>query len=335
MLAVVVGAFALPAPATALPDRFGFALWDGAAVSPTGTFPAATTIDNYAVGRYKVAFPNTAAHNKVAHVTAINTNGSCQVADWARPGGTEFVDVDCYNATGVRANAAFTVVFSSSHGSLPPSAGAFATVHSAASGTVLAQYNSTSAVNTVTRGGVGLYMVRLPGLLTSAFDEGSLQATAVNPRVAARCKIARWGIAGADQLANVLCFDTAGARADTQFTLTYQRRQAVYDGILPGRRFGYLWNPPPLGPHGTNLNARGGSNTVFSVGPGQSVVQFPLIGLGPDTVQVTAYGASGNYCGLQRFWVALTDVHVRVACFHPGGTPASTDEFFVAYASPT
>lgn len=336
-LAIALGVFAAPATASAaVPDRFGFALWNGAAVVPTGTVPAATVVTNFAVGRYRVAFPNTAAPNGVVHVTAINTNGWCQAVVWGASGATELVYVDCYGPTGIRANTAFAVMFGSSSGILPAGSGAFGTVDSAATGAVISQYNSVGAPNTVAHVGTGQYQVQLTGLGTAAPFEGSLQATAVNPNVAARCKILRWATTAAAQVVVVGCFDAAGGLADQRFTLTYQNRRAVYGGLNPPRAFGYLWNAPPVGPPLTNFNSAAGFgvNTLTPSGVGLSLVRFPLIAQRPDDVQVTAYGADRNYCGLQTIWAsAPPDVLVRnVACFQPGGAPLNAG-FFVAYAS--
>ena len=56
----------------AVPDRFGFVLWNGSAVVPSGTVPAATTVLFSPPGRYRITFPGQAAHGGVVHVTAIN-----------------------------------------------------------------------------------------------------------------------------------------------------------------------------------------------------------------------------------------------------------------------
>ena len=336
-LATALGLVSFPTVASAaVPDRFGFALWNGAATVPSGTFPAGTVVTNFAVGRYRVELPNTAVPDGVVHVTAINTNGWCQAAVWGASGSTEFVYVDCYTAAGVRANAAFAVVFGHSSGVLPAAAGTFGTVDTSAAGTLNSQYNSVGAVNSVVHSVTGLYQVRLPGLGTTAANEGSLQATAVNPNVAARCKILRWDTTPTAQIALVGCFVAAGALADHRFTLTYQNRQGVYGGFGPPRNFGYLWNAPPVGPLTTNFNplAGYGANTLIPSGVGLSLVRFPLIAVRPDDVQVTAFGADRNYCGLQTIWSsAPPDVIVRnVACFQPGGAPVNAG-FFVAYAS--
>jgi hypothetical protein len=336
-LAVSLVVFAIPAAApAAVPDRFGFALWNGAAVVPSGTFPAATTVAPFAVGRYRVAFPNTAAPNGVVHVTAINTNGWCQAVVWGASGTTELVFIDCYNAAGVRANTAFAATFSSSSGILPAGTGGFGTLDSTPTGAVISQYNSAGPVNTVAHVGTGQYQVQLPGLGTAAPFEGSLQATAVNPNVAARCKILRWATTPPAQVVLVGCFDAVGALADHRFTLTYQNRRAVYGGFNPPRNFGYLWNAPPVGPPPTNFNSLlgFGVNTLTPSGMGLSLVRFPQIAVRPDDVQVTAHGADRNYCGLQTIWSSFPpDVLVRnVACFQPGGAPINAG-FFIAYAS--
>src|SRR5436190_3349778 len=61
-LAVVAGTAAVmltgvtPAQA-AVPDRFGFVLWNGAAVVPSATVPAATTVLFAPPGHYRITFP--------------------------------------------------------------------------------------------------------------------------------------------------------------------------------------------------------------------------------------------------------------------------------------
>ena len=92
---LVLAGFAAPAQA-ATPDRFGFAMWDGATAPPATKSPPATTIVPWAVGRYRVTFPGQAARGGVVHVTAIDPHGRwCQAAAFGQTGPDELVLVDC------------------------------------------------------------------------------------------------------------------------------------------------------------------------------------------------------------------------------------------------
>src|SRR5215470_2065521 len=99
----------------AVPDRFGFVLWNGSAVVPGATVPAATTVLFAPPGHYRVLFPGQAAPGGVVHVTAINsTPHSCQAVAWGAVGADEVVLVDCYIVPGVLDKSAFSATFESS-----------------------------------------------------------------------------------------------------------------------------------------------------------------------------------------------------------------------------
>lgn len=330
-LAVLAGlAIAGPGDAAqaAVPDRFGFVLWNGSAPVASGTTPAATTVSVIGVGRYAVVFPGQAAAGGVAHVTAINGAPHwCQVDSFGPSGADEKVLISCYRVGGALDPSSFSAIFSSSSG---PAAGAgqFGYVHSQPSGALISQYNSAMAGNSVTHTSVGQWLVKFPGLATPGPVDGSLQSTAVSPQIPARCKVGAWSSSVSDQLVKVACFDAGGAPLDTQFTLTYQYQRSLYGAVLPPKYFGYLWNTPPLGPPSTNFNSQVGPgvNTIASSGVGQSLVRFPMLAAPPDNVQVTASGGGSEFCGLSWFWTySGADVIVRnVNCFTNAGAPINT-----------
>jgi hypothetical protein len=74
------------------------------------------------------------------------------------------------------------------------------------------QYNSTGGTNTITRSGVGVYQVRLPG---AGNVSGHVQVTAYGSG-STRCKVQSWTSTVTAKLVNVRCFDTAGAPADSR-----------------------------------------------------------------------------------------------------------------------
>jgi hypothetical protein len=326
---------ALPAEA-AVPNRFGFVLYNGGAVVGSGTTPAATTVLNGSPGRYLIRFPGQGTKGGVIHVTAINPKPHwCQIDKFAPSGADELVAISCYKPGGVRQNSAFSLIFSSSSG---PAAGPgrFGYVDSQPSGAIVSQYNSAGLANGVSHPAVGRWLVKLPGLGTPGPQDGSLQATAVSPNVGARCKVANWASSPAGQQVKVFCFNSAGAPFDTRFHLSFQYRRALYGAVFPPKNFGYLWNRPPLGPPSTNFNSvlGPGVNAITPAGVGLSLVTFKAIGVLPDDVQVTAFGAGSQFCGLLTAWAhSGSTVIVRdVNCFTNAGTPVNTG-FFVSHSS--
>ncbi len=339
-LAVLAAGLAVAGPGgaaqAAVPDRFGFVLWDGSTPVASGTTPAATTVTVIGVGRYQVIFPGQAAAGGVAHVTAINNAPHwCQVDSFGPSGADEKLLVSCYRVGGTLDPSSFSAIFSSSSG---PAAGAgqFGYVHSQSSGALISQYNSAGAANSVTPTGVGQWLVKFPGLATPGPTDGSLQATAVSPQIPARCKVAAWASSVSGQQVKVFCFGAGGAPLNTQFTLTYQYQRSLYGALIPPKYFGYLWNSPPLGPPSTNFNSQvgPGANTIASGGIGLSMVRFPQLAVPPDTVQVTAAGGGSEFCGLSWFWVhSLSEVIVRnVNCFTNAGAPVNTG-FLISHNS--
>lgn len=328
-------AVAVPAQA-AVPDRFGFVLYNGAAVVPTGTFPAATTVAPGLPGQYKVTFPGVGAKGGIVHVTPINPKAHwCQVEKFGLSGTNEVVIIGCYLPGGVRDKTAFSLVYTSSSGK-PLTPGAYGYVDAQPTGALVSQYNSAGAANSVTHTAPGRWVVKLPGLATPGPQAGSLQATAVNAGTPARCKVNNWASSAAGQQVVVWCFNSAGALADTRFQLSFQYQRAVYGGANPPKLFGYLWYHPPLGPPVTNVNSLlgPGANSATPAGTGLTLLQYKAIAAPPDDVQVTAFGGKNEFCGLLTAWVRSgSTVIVRdVVCWTNSGTQFTTG-FFAAYAS--
>jgi hypothetical protein len=312
--------------AAAVPDRFAFVLYSGGAVVGSGTTPAATTVGVIGTGQYKINFVGAARDGGVVHVTAINTAPHwCQVNGFGPSGSDEVVTISCHKVGGAPDFTDFSAIFSASSG--PASGGgAFGYVNSSPSGALFSQYNSAGSVNTVTHTTTGQWDVKFASLSTPGPIDGSLQATAVSPpTVPARCKVLGWSSNSAGQIAQVTCYDAAGALADSQFTLTYQYQRSLYGGAIPPKYFGYLWNKPVGGPVATNYNSilGPGGNTLS---PGTlSLVTFPKIGALPDDIQVTGSGPGSDFCGLNFAWThSGSDTIVRdVNCFTNGGAPSA------------
>lgn len=313
-----VTAVAAPAGA-AVPDRYGFVLWNGAVVG-TGTTPAGTAVAVIGIGQYKITFVGQAAAGGVAHVTAINTVPHwCQINSFGPVGADEVVTVSCHKIGGAQDPTAFSAIFDSSTGPVGP--GSFGYVNSTAGGALISQYNSSGAGNAVVHTGAGQWTVNLPGVASPGPMDGGLQATAVSSAGAPmRCKILTWTSGGGGQTVKVNCYNPAGALADTQFTLTYQYLRALYGGFAPPKNFGYLWNQPVGGPVSTNYNNPVGPGANVLVPGAPATVKFPALAVLPDDIQVTAYGSGPNFCGLTNPWThAGADTTGQVNCFTNAG----------------
>jgi hypothetical protein len=336
-LTAMTGTILLAAPASAaVPDAFGFVLWYGGTTPPTAMWPPATTVVPGPPGLYRVTFPGQAAKGGVVHVTAVNDAPVwCQVEKYGPAGLDEVAFVGCYRIGGAPVNSGFAVIFASSSG--PPAvSGGYAYVAADAGGGILSEYNSSGSGNGVGHSGIGTYEVKLPGLGSRARNQGSLQVTAVNSAQGARCKVAKWATLPGGQLVSVACFDSFGAPLDTDWNLSLQDQQALYGGFAPPKYFAYLWNIPPLGPPRTNINsiAGPGVNTLTPAGTGLSLLIFPAVAQRPDDIQVTAYGATSEFCNLLTRWVTSgPDVLMRdVACYDTLGSRIDTG-FFASYNS--
>ena len=214
-------------------NRFGY-VWanspGAASYTPSTTYQynstaGTNTITRSGVGTYQVAFPGLGGPGGTVKVTAYGSGGdSCHVAWWSWLGGTAIVTVLCENTAGNRVDALFTATFHGPNGHLGtltggPRAYVWADSPGSASYTpsLSYQYNSTGANNTITRSGVGVYQVRLPGL---GLISGHAQVTAYGGS-ANRCKVQSWNSSGAAKLVNIRCFDTAGAPADSTYVLDF------------------------------------------------------------------------------------------------------------------
>jgi len=180
------------------------------------------------------------------------------------------------------------------------------------------QFNSRhrfSAVNTITRTGVGRYTVRLRDLGAAS---GTVHVTAYGTSNH-HCKVANWGPSGTTQLVNVRCFTRAGALVDTLYTLSYTN-PAAFD-----RQMGYVWaNQPTSGSYVPSLsyqgNSSGATNRIDRLGIGNYRVRLPNLGQSAGHVQVTAYGAGSERCKVGSWGPSGAEQQIRVYCNRPAGS---------------
>lgn len=304
-----------------------------------------------ASGEYEIAFVDIGSNDRTDVQVAANqtegipSTGYCMIASWERASQKRgaLVFVNCYDATGVPANRIFTVVYqnrgkmfgSSSKGLAflladQPQAASYTPGRSY-------QYNSTGAVNTMTRNGMGSYTATLPGLTALG---GHVQITAYGS-TPARCKTSGWTSGDAGTAVDVLCFDASGAVADEMFTLEYALNEPL--APVPPVHGAYAWanKPTKNGPYRPSPayaynGFKGGKITVQRNGVGQYAVSAPGgVTNENDAVFVTAYGTSNVYCstsnGPINAWLPML-----VGCYDQNGnlTDAQFDATIVSAQAP-
>lgn len=358
-MAAVAGVFAMAAglaaaaagPAqAAVPDKWGFAYVSKPAVAgipdpahQAGSWPAAFKVHTApgAIGRVFVTFPRVASKGGIVHVTAVNAGPVwCQAEKWAPAGINEVAVVRCHKAGGAPVFSPFTVLYTTSTKGPFPAGRAYGYVHFQPAAGIVASFNSVGAANTVTPAGVGVWTVRMPGLGSSA-SAGNVQVTAVNPSGPAKCEIAGWSSAPGGQRFAVACFNGGSAPLKTGWTLSYQRGRSIFGG--QPKLFAYTFNNKPSvpGPYApapapVNFNSLAGINTIRRAGTGLSLVQFPRVGVLPNTVLVSPFKIGPGFCNLLTLWAtfaASAQVTVRdVACYNSAGANA-TSASFITYTS--
>jgi hypothetical protein len=332
---VTAAALLLPAPAqAATPDRWGFAFVKDPTVTVWNplpspyqwgswkTFAPALVADGIkvATGRYLVRFPQIGAAGArgIPHVTAVAADGRfCEAVRWNASGADEIVDVQCFKPGGPPIDSPFTVLWTLSSG-VVPAANAYASVQATSLGAIVQQYNSTGGAVTVGPSSPGYYTVRFVGVGAPGALSGSVQVTAVQPNAQPRrCKVARWTWSGTDVIALVACYNPAtGLLMDAEFVASYHRQRAVTANVPA--YFGYVSNAF-TGQTNYNSLYGFGANSV-----GGMVVKYPDLHQKETHAQVTAFGDSSSYCGLEKLWSDVSGTAlVSIACFTNAGTPIS------------
>lgn len=279
------------------------------------------------VGRDIVRFPQIGTKGGVVLVTAVSVAPAwCQAQQWHSAGVTEIATVACYVAGGKAAFEPFVVMFASSTAAALPTGSAYGYLHFLPGHGLLASFNSSGHVNTVTPLGTGKWRVVLHGL-GSAKPAGNVQLTAADPTATAKCEIANWTPAAAKQTFIVRCYGAGSVPLASGWALVYQRVWSV-TGWRPDK-LGYTFNDHPVSPTykptpaGISFNALAGyhANTVSPAGTGLRLVTFPRIGALPSMVAVTGYDIGPGFCDLLATWaIGGGSVIVRdVACYTPAG----------------
>ncbi|RKN50730.1 hypothetical protein [Micromonospora endolithica] len=210
-------------------------------------------------------------------------------------------------------------------------------------------HNTSGLPNSVRREGVGDYWVHLPGLGDSEANRGVAHVTAYGD-TASHCLVAythqsrivdpKTGeiLSTAVDL-RVRCFDTSGARLDSEFTASWTRAAGWGGGLSD---FAYLTSSDDHQSHeppaNQQFNSMGYTNKVNYLGTGRYKVDLSGMGnkgLDPKAekghVQVTAYFEESHRCKVAYFHTFSESTQVEVNCYNADGV-LSDSRFTVTYA---
>jgi hypothetical protein len=258
-------------------------------------------------GRYRVTFAGLGDNGGAAHAQAYGPSGNyCTVESSVAAGPDQLVDVSCFDPSGAPADSMFVtnfaagsqdaVRFSYLRADQPSSTEAYrpAAPHS---------YDSIAPGElTVRRTDLGRYEAHLPAGGVAPADPHTFQITAYGS--AGLCKLA--GFDPATRKAQVTCRTAGGAHVDTRFTLSFSAA-----GSYLGRS------------DRQHAEFTADSQGVSSPSVGVYVVRATGLGQAKGQVVALATGANSTYCHVAGWTVVGADLDARVACFDPGGIPAS------------
>jgi hypothetical protein len=276
-------------------------------------------------------------------VTAFGTsNARCKVSSWGTSGTTLQAFVRCFTPSGAPTSTPFALSYLRRAGT-PGFEGGYlwADQPTASSYTPSTSYqwNSTGALNTIQRNGVGTYRLSLPG---QTFIGGTVEVTAYGS-LSEYCKVENWFNDGANQIVNVRCFTTNGAPVDTLFTAKFTRGSPTF-----AQSFGVAWADQPTspsyqpsstyqlvsvgsacgqlmrGPVSITRSSTGRYNVTFTGLPGSSS-SFR------SHVKVTSYGSGSETCKV-RSWTPSSNSSAEVACYNASGSLVDT-LFAISYSS--
>jgi hypothetical protein len=178
------------------------------------------------------------------------------------------------------------------------------------------QRNSSGALNTITRSGVGAYTVDFANL--GIYYGGTVDVTAYGSG-SETCKVLNWGPLLADMNVNVRCFDAAGNPVDAMFTASFTRP-------VSSASFAYVWAYTGSGTLGGyyQFNSTGAANSITNPATGSYLVSLPGLGGPGGAVEVTAYGGGNASCKVGYWTYSGTTENVNVLCQTPAGAPVNS-----------
>ena len=268
----------------------------------------------------------------IAHATAHqNDASSCIVDNWGPNMGAQLVDVRCFDGAGSGTDARFDLVWT--RPAPGPELRAYLYANEPSENDyvpdVTYQYNSTGALNTISRLAPGTYRATMPGIATGT-AVGIMLSAYGSP---SRCRVLGYGLDVEQRFGvDVECLDLAGTAADGFFTLSAFRAAPL--GAFPFANSAYLRmrNPamPEVGP-AEQYNNTGAPNTVTRLSTGRYSARLGMMGsFGANgNVHVTAVGTGATHCKEESQTISDSDAVIVVLCFD--GSTAADAEFLLTY----
>ncbi|HLK39035.1 MAG TPA: hypothetical protein VKU41_19875 [Polyangiaceae bacterium] len=303
-------------------------------------------------GWYFVTVPNAFVSGDPGNVQVVaygSDNDRCNVVNWSPSGSDMSVEVHCFTPSGTSTNSAFVMHYIRSPGfdaylmADQPSASSY---YPASGYSYNIAATNTLKGNSITRQGPGAYSVYLPYTGSSG---GTVLITAVGTTTN-YCKAFNWYPSGTyDEYVNVRCFNSAGAPADTVFSLYYS-----WGVTWDGNRGAWTWANDPTSAYYTpasswtydsgtscatgdpnssqSCGGSRGTTPAYRYGTGTYFLHHSLMDPVNSAVHITSYGADSNYCKI-RDWVSDGDgVGVWSLCFNASGAPADA-QYVEVYAT--
>jgi hypothetical protein len=229
-LFAMLAALALPTLASA--QKSGYVWADNptsASYTPSPTYAfnssgGATTITRSGIGVYAVKFSGLGGNGSAGGNVLVTAYGggseTCKVVSW-NSGGTDFIaNVRCFTSAGGAVDTRYAARVTLTSAAFGKNSYAWADNPTSASYTPSPTYsfNSSGGATNITRSGVGTYAVQFSGLGGGASSGGNVQVTAYGGG-SETCKVVSWGSGGANFIANVRCFNSAGSSVDTRYSI--------------------------------------------------------------------------------------------------------------------
>jgi hypothetical protein len=319
----------------------------------------ANTIVRTGTGAYTVSLPGTAPGQGNIQLTAAggSAEGSgfvpgtvCKIDVWPAAGKEHEQFVVCFDAAGEPVDSAFHLYYTSGDVFLGERAAyLWANDPSVRSYTPdeRYQFNSTGALNNISRFETGTYGVMLPGF---AAHPGNIQVTPASGSTlgeipAATCGVSTTGDAGNDTRGvTVICADTNGTPVDSAFTLQYVAATNGTSSLIWAEgayamvTHSSVTNLYEVGPL-VRFNSTGAVDTIQRTDVGKYSITLMNVGQEGGNVQVSAWGTESTAvtCNIGNWGIAEgtagLNFIVNVACYDNDGNAADS-HLFVSYMVP-
>ena len=325
----------------------------GVAYTPSTSYQANSTgapntITRTSTGVYAVTFPGLGALG-TATVSSYGGSSSCKLQNWVAVSGGTQVTVLCFASTGAPVDSQFTALYTYVATSPSPAGYVWNDRPSAAlnrsfTPSLLYQFNSTGAHNTIVRTGTGQYNVRLPGIGHQKADSWDVSLTAYGTPAgdpSAFCSGNGDLSTAADAIIMVTCTTATGSAIDSSFALTYVKSGSLLLDPVSAHTAAYTnvgcdHSGGAVGPGSCSIAPGFDTNpaadaTISVLGQGQYAIHF-AVPLDAGDVQITTWFTAGSptngRCKI-LYWDSFDGV--QVSCLDSNGAPPQTASFLISF----